>query len=419
MHILLIPSEEFLPPYNQLDGIFQYHQGKILNDSGHRVGVLSVKLSFSIPMISKAIFLRLLGRRAGNEADCYSISSLLKLGWNKLMRPASMVTREQIDDLKVYRIDGLFVRPPRDDQNHLSWVRAGITCFKSYLKGEGRPDVIHAHNALYAGLLAQRIKTDFNLEYIITEHSSVLALRQIPDSVLSRVKACYQAASGLFAVSESFTTFLNEKFDLNRFKYLPNVLDQKLEDFKYEPVKLKGERFVFLHVAGLLPVKDQSTLLNAFKKVADVRPNAALHIGGSGELLDNLSMQTRDLGLLNSVTFLGQLNREQVIDSMQNCNCFVLSSKYETFGVVVIEAMLFGKPVIVTRCGIGPTIVTEKVGFVTEVGDVNHLAQAMLQMMDEYDRFNSSYIRKFTIENFGKQQFIQRMNAIYHNLKIA
>ena len=62
MHILLIPSEQFVPDENKLEGIFQYHQASILKEAGYKVGALSVKLSFSIPMIVKGFLYNALSK---------------------------------------------------------------------------------------------------------------------------------------------------------------------------------------------------------------------------------------------------------------------------------------------------------------------------------------------------------------------
>ncbi|MDQ6609105.1 MAG: glycosyltransferase, partial [Bacteroidota bacterium] len=178
MHILVIPSEQFIPPQNKLDGIFQYHQATILRDAGHQIGVLSIKLSFSVPMIVKGIFFKIIGKKAGNETDEFRLPALLKLGIKKIFRKQSFVSREVIDGLTIYRVDGLYLRPPVQHQNHISWIKAGIICFRQYLQQEGRPDIIHAHNAVYAGMLAERLHQEFGIRYIITEHSSIYALNE-------------------------------------------------------------------------------------------------------------------------------------------------------------------------------------------------------------------------------------------------
>jgi glycosyltransferase involved in cell wall biosynthesis len=210
---------------------------------------------------------------------------------------------------------------------------------------------------------------------------------------------------------------LNRLFATDRFRYLPNVLDQQLENYRYQPSGNGHHKFTFLHIAGLLAVKDQQTLLKAFKLVADQNPNAELRIGGVGELLDQLKIEIGELGIQNSVKFLGLLDREGVIDELGRCDCFVLSSRYETFGVVLIEAMLFGKPVISTSVGVAPTIITDKVGYVVNPGDAEGLALAMKQMLSTHKSYDPGYIRDFAIRNFGRESFLHKMNKIYSEVE--
>lgn len=415
MHLLIIPSEEFMPPHNKLDGIFQYHQAMILKNAGHRVGLLSVKLNFSAPMILKGLLFKSLGRKTGNATDEQGWKDLFRLGYNRLFHPKKFIAKDDVDGLTVYRIEALYRRPPQNLKNHISWVKAGLLCFEEYIKKEGRPDVIHAHNAVYAGLLAAEINRKYNLPFVLTEHSSIYALGEADDSVKARAGEAYAKAKGLFAVSESFAGYLNKLYRFNRFRCLPNVLDQRLENHPFQPVQKEGGGFTFLHVASLIDVKDQNTLLNAFKKLTVKREAVQLWIGGGGELEDALKAQVQSLGLQDCVTFLGLLNREEVISRLQACDAFVLSSKYETFGVVVIEAMLFGKPVIVTKVGVGQDIVNEKTGYVVETGNATQLAEAMLKMSLNKGAYDANFIRRYVIDNFGKDAFLSQIETVYND----
>lgn len=327
MHILIIPSEGFVPDYNKLEGIFQYHQAVILQEAGYRVGALSVRLRFSVPMFAKGVFFKLLRRKAGNATDDYSLQGLLKFAAGKIFRPKKYITAETLDGIRVYRIDALYRRRPANNKNHVSWIKAGLLCFEEYLKNEGRPDIVHAHDAIYAGMLAERIHAKHGIKYVITEHSSSYALGATDEGILQRVRIAHRNAAGLFAVSEAFAELLNKLFAFDRFRYLPNVLDQQLEKAPYRQTTEAGGDFRFLHIAVFKPVKDQRTLLNAFKRVVERNAGAELFIGGDGELHDELHEQVKALGLENNVRFLGRLNRDEVMDEIKACDCFVLSSK--------------------------------------------------------------------------------------------
>lgn len=413
MHILVIPSERFVPEGHPLEGIFPYHQAVILAGAGYRVGALSIDLSFSVPMIAKGLLFKLIGKKAGNKTDGLSVGSLLRLGVDKVFSAAKFIKREMLDGVEVYRVDALYRRKPVANKNHVSWVKAGLLCFDVYVKEKGRPDVVHAHEAIYAGLLAQEIQQKYKIPYVLTEHSTFYATGHPGEDILQRVKKVYMAAKGLFAVSESFASFLNTKFGLRRFCYLPNVLDIQLEAAPFEKGANPNQSFRFLNIALFKPVKDQLTLLKAFKEVVNRVKNVELCIGGSGALEADLKSFVEGAGLQKNVRFLGVLSREEVMAELNRCDCFVLSSKYETFGVVIIEALLFGKPVISTSVGVAPDIIKGETGFVVNVGDEKELAEAMLKTINGRAAYEAEGIRRFAIAEFGKEAFVKRMNKIY------
>ncbi len=413
MHVLVIPSERFVPEGHPLEGIFPYHQAVILAGAGYKVGALSIDLAFSVPMIVKGLFHKVVGKKSGNATDKFSIGSLIKFGLAKIFSPRSFIKRETLDGVSVYRIEALYRRPPVANKNHYSWIEAGLICFDAYHKEACLPAVVHAHEAIYAGMLAQKIWEKYGIPYIITEHSTFYATGNPDDAILKRVGKAYRKAKGLYAVSGSFASFLNNTFKVDRFQYLPNVLDIQLEDAPLRKQTATNTRFRFLNIALFKPVKDQLTLLKAFKLVVQEHKDVELLIGGSGALEMALKTFVQENGLQNHVRFLGVLSRDEVISELNNCDCFVLSSKYETFGVVIIEALLFGKPVISTAVGVAPDILNGQTGFVAETGNEKALADAMLKMINRRSAYDADYIRKFAVDNFGREAFVKRMNKIY------
>lgn len=91
-----------------------------------------------------------------------------------------------------------------------------------------------------------------------------------------------------------------------------------------------------------------------FARVLEQYPDLLLEIGGDGPEKTKLEELVTKLGINKNIKFLGQLTRDEVKNKMnEESSAFVLSSEYETFGVVVVEALALGKPVIATKCG-GP-----------------------------------------------------------------
>ena len=99
--------------------------------------------------------------------------------------------------------------------------------------------------------------------------------------------------------------------------------------------------------------------------------------------------------------------------AMHQCDVFVLPSLYETFGVVLIEALAAGKPVIATRCGGPESIVNDENGLLVAPANSDALGRAMRQMVEAIDRFNKDIIRSDCIARFSRQAVIEQLGRVY------
>ena len=164
---------------------------------------------------------------------------------------------DMVHDIPVIRIEGGYDLKPNDSLNHWAWIRAGEVAFDSYVKRFGTPDVLHAHNALYGGMLAARLSRKTGVPFVITEHSSFLARGIVSKSLLRRAASCYRAASALLAVSPSLGSQLEQTVGANAqgWRWAPNVIDP---DWLTHPLKrnVSGDQFRILAVGNLIPVKE-------------------------------------------------------------------------------------------------------------------------------------------------------------------
>ena len=414
MHILIIPSEQFIPEYAPEAGIFQYHQAKILTKAGNQVGVLSVKQTFTILMILKALFLKLAKKKANNSCDSYTFFGLIDLMYKKMFDLKHFCRHENIEGIEVLRVDGFYYWVTADSHSVKGWVKAGHFLFEQYLEKYGRPDIIHTHNALFGGILTQEISRKYNIPYVLTEHSSQWARNEITSASLkSKSKTAYLGSKFCLAVSSDFSDKLNNYFGFDKFRVLPNVIDPFLENEAFEVNDEIKDKFIFFHLAAFKPVKDQLTLLKALKTVLQQNNNIELRIAGSGILENELKAAVAEMGIGSQVKFLGFLSRDTVKTEMAGCNAFVMSSLYETFCVVLIEAMLYGKPVIATNSGGPKDIVNDRVGLLVEKSNPDELANAMLALVTNYKNYSHEEIRRYVIDKFGADRFMKSISGIY------
>lgn len=139
-------------------------------------------------------------------------------------------------------------------------------------------------------------------------------------------------------------------------------------------LNLPEKAFVFANVGRLHPDKDQITLIKAFSKIHLSLPESILVIVGSGRLEQQLKQEAEILGIASKVYFSGIIPR--VATCFHAFDCFVLSSDHEPFGMVLLEAMIAGVPVICSNCGGAPEVVSTT-GELFDLQNVDQLADKM------------------------------------------
>ena len=147
-------------------------------------------------------------------------------------------------------------------------------------------------------------------------------------------------------------------------------------DAARETLGLPHDSLVIGNVGRLHPDKDQATLLAGFAKALPNLPEGVLlAIAGSGPLENSLKEQTISLGIANRVRFLGQVPNVRRLFSA--FDLFVLSSDHEPFGMVLLEAMAAGVPVIATDCGGAPEVIADR-NALFNLGDSQGLARQLI-----------------------------------------
>ncbi|MBT9585555.1 glycosyltransferase [bacterium] len=418
-HILILPSEEFVPQRNHLLGMFQYHQAQALKRAGHRVGALSIRQSLSLPMLAKAVARRLFGRSSANELGTLGLRELIRLLYHKVYRLEELLSVEEVSGIPIVRVEGFLYFPAGWRWNpwlRRGWLQAGMVAYQAYTERHGPPDLVHAHNALNAGLLARSLRARFGVPYVITEHSSQVASGQIAGSLWPNLAAAYAASSGLAVVGERLGQAIDKVLGDGSpaWEVIANILDPHFENAPWQERSLDPEPFRFVHVASLLPIKRQMDLIHAFAEAFGSDPSTAtLDIAGDGPLLEQLQERVAQLNLTRRIRFHGRMGRAEVISLMDQSHCFVLSSQTETFGVVLIEALSRGLPLVATDCG-GPSgIVTTQNGILCEVGAVGAIATALKTIKLEYPKYGSAEIREDALRRFGSENFIRTITEKY------
>jgi glycosyltransferase involved in cell wall biosynthesis len=230
-----------------------------------------------------------------------------------------------------------------------------------------------------------------------------------------------RGAHAVFAVSSALRDSLFEWLGKSHRKglsidVLPNVLPTEFGRKDEILKRVPGRPFTFLAVGNLLPVKGQDMLLQAFARMLQRYPECQLRLIGSGPLLSDLEMLCDRLGINGKVAFLGVREPTAVRKMMSESDALVVSSRFETFGVVVIEALSCGLPVVSTPCGGPQGLLNEKNGVLAGAIDPCSLGEAMSCMVETRHRFDSSAIQSVAHARFGRRAFAERLSQIYEDV---
>ena len=273
--------------------------------------------------------------------------------------------------------------------------RIGKKLFKKYLATNGRPDVIHVHNAQAADI-AIWIKKKYKIPFVVTEHSSLMwQLGNITPSYLRHLQYIYDQSSANIAVSKALADHLASTFHLP-FTYIPNVVDTDF--FKLNSLRERDEITRLVSIGNLTENKNHLTLVKAVHSLLRQGYPIRLEIAGSGEQREIIYSYISENGLQDRVHLSGLLSKPQVVELLGRSDFFVLPSQKETFGVVLIEAMACGLPVLAFKSGGPESIITsDRLGLLHDVQD--NLEDGLLKLIGM--SYDSSKIREYAKENYS------------------
>jgi len=286
-------------------------------------------------------------------------------------------------------------------------------CFKKLLLRKGwKPNVVHAHFFL-AGMPAVLIGKRQKIPIVISEHLSTLSRHRL--TITSKLKARYvlKKADIILPVSQALMEGIKSYGINNKFDIVPNVVNNKI----FYPATNNKDKSItkMLYVGRLRHIKGIQFLIEAVAELKKKREDFVLDIVGHGQQreFENLS---KNLGLDKIITFHGPKTKEEVSDFMRNCDFLVQPSLYETFGVVYIEAMACGKPVIGTSAGGPKEFITKDRGVLVPPENVNTLVDAIDYMLDNYQNYSPSKISQYIKENFSYEAVGKKIDNIYRDV---
>ncbi|MEL7119204.1 MAG: glycosyltransferase [Bacteroidota bacterium] len=293
------------------------------------------------------------------------------------------------------------------------WIKQFSKVYDQYKKDQGKPDLIHAHSFL-AGAVAAKLKAKEKVPYLLTEHSSAILNHNVPNRLISVVKKAYESCDQLIAVSQGLADQMKTYTD-QKIIVIPNLVDSRFFTPKKMPL-LKDKTIQLLSIGDPIHTKGIDILIEALNELKTSSFNFHLSLGDEMPGKQNLIQLIKQYGLEDNVTFLGQLNRAQVLHQMQNCHIYVSASRWETFGITLIEAMSCGKPIVATATAGSEDILTETSGLLVPTENPQALAEAITKVATHYKQYQPTMIRTLAQEKFDSIKIASRIKEVYESI---
>jgi glycosyltransferase involved in cell wall biosynthesis len=276
-----------------------------------------------------------------------------------------------------------------------------------------QPDLLHTHLVhadVYGAIAARALRVPF----VSTRHNDdryLLGPFRFVDRAFAR------GARRLIAISDAVRDFLvqagHDRGKLVTIHYGLDELPPAGSGLTPEAAGIPEGVPLLLAVGRLIAQKDHATLLRAFAGVRDRHPLARLAILGSGPLEVETRAHVGALGLDDAVTLPGRL---EIRSWLERADVFVHSSRWEGFGIVLLEAMLAALPIVATRVSAVPEVVVDgETGLLVEAGDADAFAVALDRLLGEPElahRLGEGGLARARAE-FSVARMAERTLAVY------
>jgi len=271
-----------------------------------------------------------------------------------------------------------------------------------YIKKKGSPDIVNLNVIFPVGIMALYMKRELSIPYIVTEHwTGYFEEDGRYKGVLMKLltKRVVNKASAVVTVSNDLKNKMIEKGLNNQYTVISNIVDTEL-------FNIPAERKL-----------TDTAILRSFQKVHKQFNNTELIIVGNGSGRESLQEYSKELGLDDSVQFVGEKTTFELVTLLQQASVFILFSNYETQAIVLLESLCCGTPVITTNVAGVREYITSENGILIEPKDELQLSSSMISVIQNKDRFKDSRnIRASVVALVNGDTIAKQFLAVYNKV---
>lgn len=295
--------------------------------------------------------------------------------------------------VKVYRIDNYMINP----NNFIDWIMQMnfnmVAKASEIIASEGKFDVIHAHDWLVA-YAAKTLKNSYDTPIVSTIHATESGRNSgIHDETQRYINdtewmLTYESTE-VIVNSNYMKRELQSLFGLpfEKINVVPNGINVNMfsgieRDYEFRRKYALDNEKIILFMGRLVYEKGIQHLISAMPKILAGYHDAKLVIAGKGGMTNELKVQVNSMGISNKVYFTGYMDSKQVCKMYKCADVSVFPSTYEPFGIVALEAMLSGTPVVVSDIGgLNEIVEHRENGMKSYAGNPNSIADSILELL--------------------------------------
>jgi N-acetyl-alpha-D-glucosaminyl L-malate synthase BshA len=286
-------------------------------------------------------------------------------------------------------------------------------------------DLLHVHYAIphsiSAILARESIKQKRYVPVITTLHGTDITLVGADRSYLPITRYGLQQSDGVTAVSKFLQKATIETFDFDDVEVIPNFICgchyKRLEDSALRDELAPNGEKLLTHVSNFRPVKRPVDCVEIFAKVKKRHPKTRLVMVGDGPERGACVYKAEQLGVSEDVIFVGKQGK--IADYLGVSDVFLLPSELESFGLAALEALACEVPVIATRIGGIPEVVSDgECGYLSEVGDTTNMAEDTSRLLEDENlrRAMGEKGRELAVQRYGSDKIIPQYINFYERI---
>ena len=268
-----------------------------------------------------------------------------------------------------------------------------------------------------AGFLGWLVSKITRIKYITSLHGSDVphhSKNKIMLLIQPVVRKIWKDSNMITVVSKTLLNIGSETLNLTHKQIIiiPNGIESDFIEYKSQHQSI-GNIFTFVSTSRLFEFKGIQDIIKSLAIVNQIQKGFSFQykIIGDGPYLNALKEISLAYSLNNKIFFLGYLNKDKIIRELDNSHVFILTSYYESFGIVYLQAFARGLPIICSRNTGISEIINDTLGICVDAGNINQITNAITTIFSKYPMYNPE-----TIKNKANEYTWDKISQKYINI---